>query len=369
MNLKGAFKIRRALAPAKRTYTRILSRQTDPNLHSATAWFTLSRHKLRFDPELSEASMRLMDLVADAQAERLCISDGWRRTELRGVAAYSEAIKRCPLRYVLGDEVGRICESLLMTDAGMLDPANALLRLPAEHFWLEWTREGSLPEAEERGRQRVGCLVESTADGRSGSIHSFWIDEAGKAQAAQVYLEFDLDNLPVVSGSEGCQARHDRPEFQVLLNHVTVRVEPDWAPYAASLTQAQRNLFFSACTARIWFDLPFAFAFAALLGFGSYVTTTHSRLDKLNRCRLMRGRPALLDHVETRLCLGDQSREQQHNVGNEVRAAPRLHVVRGHMVRRQDTTYWRMTHLRGDPAAIQAIKTGLVTVLRRSLES
>ncbi|MEQ1622987.1 MAG: hypothetical protein ABL919_16450 [Methylococcales bacterium] len=303
--------------------------------------------------------MRLMDLVANAGSKRTCHSDGPRLIETRGAGAYAVAIKECPIRYVLGDEIGRLCEGLLSTDAGMLDPANALLRLPAECFWLEWTRDGSLAErnaGDARKRQRIGCLINASADGRSGTMHSFWIDEAGEAQAAQVYLTFDLDHLPILGGTDTCRVNHMWCEFQALLDHVVVRVEPEWVPYLESLAPAARKNFFQASTAGIWFDLPFAFAFSAILGAQSYVATQRSNLDKLNRSRVARGRPALLDHIETQIWLGHRSAGQEI-ISEQLRASPRLHVVRGHMVRRHDITFWRMTHLRGNPAAIQAIRT------------
>lgn len=299
--------------------------------------------------------MRLMDLLASADSNRLCVAQGSRRFEVRGAGAYAAAIRECPLRYVLDDRVGRLCESLLETDVGMLDPANTFLRLQAKHFWLEWTRERSRRNAGEHGRQRVGCLIHAAADGRSGSLHSFWMDDTGKAELAQVYLEFDLDHRPAIDGPHARAAHHESPAFQTLLNHVVVRIEPEWTPYFDSLSPKDRDLFFDACTDRMWFDLPVALAFAALLGAKSYVATAHSDLDRLNRARTARGRPALLDHMETRLWLDRTARSDA--VGGSQRAAPRLHSVRGHMVRRHDATFWRMTHLRGDPATSQLAKT------------
>lgn len=299
--------------------------------------------------------MRLMDLLANADHETMCVAQGSRRFDLRGAAAYAAAIRDCPLRYVLDDRVAHLCESLLESDVGMLEPANAFLRMQAESFWLEWTRDGSLPGSHARSRQRVGCLINAAADGRSGSLHSFWIDELDKAQLAQVYLEFDLDHLPIKSGQHMRGANHDRPAFQVLLDHVAVRIEPEWAPYFDSLSLVGRNRFFDDCTARMWFDLPMALAFAALLSAKSYVATVRSDLVRLNRARTGRGRPALLDHVETRLSLDQTARLDA--AGERLRATPRLHRVRGHMVRRRDATFWRMTHLRGNPATSQLTKT------------
>jgi hypothetical protein len=157
--------------------------------------------------------MRLMDLVAAAGMEHVHEVGGAHAIAVRGVGAYNQAVKACPLRYVLGDEVGRLCETLINTDAGMLEPGNSFLRLPAECFWLEWNRDGSLSDSRERGRQRIGCLIEADANGRSGTVHSFWVDEAGNAQAGQVYLDFDLDHRPSASGLEVCRANHERPEF------------------------------------------------------------------------------------------------------------------------------------------------------------
>ena len=67
----------------------------------------------------------------------------------------------------------------------------------------------------------------------------------------------------------------------------------------------------------------------------------------INRKRLAHGRSPLLDHIEVRASL-DAVRDADSG-GNEVagRQSPRLHHVRGHLVRRDNRVFWRTPHLRG----------------------
>jgi len=70
----------------------------------------------------------------------------------------------------------------------------------------------------------------------------------------------------------------------------------------------------------------------------------------LNRKRLARDRAPLLDHVEVHASLPPETRAR--NDASEdmagVRRPPRLHHVRGHLVRREDRVFWRAPHLRGN---------------------
>ncbi len=70
----------------------------------------------------------------------------------------------------------------------------------------------------------------------------------------------------------------------------------------------------------------------------------------INRKRRAHGRPTLLDHIEVRASL--DSIQQSEPGGSEPtgRQSPRLHHVRGHLVRRDNHIFWRVPHLRGSAA-------------------
>ena len=70
--------------------------------------------------------------------------------------------------------------------------------------------------------------------------------------------------------------------------------------------------------------------------------------DQLNRKRMERNRPPLLDHIEVHATLPAHSSGSNADEGGVItRRPPRLHQVRGHLVRRDNSVFWRTPHLRG----------------------
>jgi len=66
----------------------------------------------------------------------------------------------------------------------------------------------------------------------------------------------------------------------------------------------------------------------------------------INRKRLANGRGPLLDHVESERVARAVS-TAEHSDDGSGRQSPRLHHVRGHLVRREQRVFWRVPHLRG----------------------
>jgi hypothetical protein len=71
-------------------------------------------------------------------------------------------------------------------------------------------------------------------------------------------------------------------------------------------------------------------------------------LDRLNRSRIRAGKTPLLDHIEVLSPVLLDSSAGGHNGAALARRAPRLHHVRGHLVRRGSQLSWRVPHLRGN---------------------
>ncbi len=67
----------------------------------------------------------------------------------------------------------------------------------------------------------------------------------------------------------------------------------------------------------------------------------------INRKRQALGRLALLDHVEVRASLDAVHQPYTRAMQTDGRQSPRLHHVRGHLVRRDNRVFWRTPHLRG----------------------
>lgn len=263
------------------------------------------------------------------------------------------------VRYVLDVAASYACGDLVRNGDGLFEPENPLFRMPVETFWLECFAER---EGDAKGpNKRVGYLVRSGDGGRAGTITPFTETGNGMTQQLPGQIWFDLD-APIVRKQGMYALRHPHiGHLAGLLKHCVL--VPDQDRLAAMHVSAGVNTTpLVALAEGTWFALPLLFAFVALLNSPQLVETRASDLDRLNRARARRGRAPLLDHVEVRLALGDTSRTG--SCGTEARVSPRLHFVRGHVVRRSGKTFWRQPHLRGDSQKALVFRTVRVTAGR-----
>lgn len=277
--------------------------------------------------------MRLLDQVAQARAPCVIEDDlgTWRMPAAVDRAA---TVADVPLRYVLQPQVAARCRQLLRTDRGMLSPHNGLLRASAPRLWIEW--------AEER---RAGLLIDADASGRSGTIEVFWEQARDEPTLAQATLSFDFDHVmpATVVGSSTFQLSADQ---HPLADHLRFSIPDGWMRHLFANGAAIGRHAVATICANVLADAEMLFAFSPLLLHRPEIDLTPAALDRINRQRLRRGRPELLDHLDVALCL------DRAGVGSAVALHPsrtaRLHLVRGHMVQRQDRMFWRRSHLRGD---------------------
>ncbi len=96
----------------------------------------------------------------------------------------------------------------------------------------------------------------------------------------------------------------------------------------------------------IAWDAPFVLAFLLLLSAKDATRLVPVSRTAINRKRLASGRAPLLDHIEVNASLDDVSTSESAGEGSG-RQSPRLHHVRGHLVRRENRVFWRVPHLRG----------------------
>ena len=180
----------------------------------------------------------------------------------------------------------------------------------------------------------------------------------------RVRIAFDLDwpLSPPLGSVAARRLRHaSLPHLDRLFGHMLAEADAGWVDACRKRDPRGVEAAVRAEAEAVWFNLPFVLAFALLLDSRDAVEQRPAELARLNRARLRRGRPALLDHVEVRLRLGGGARAMAARQGGAgVREAPRLHIVRGHSVRRGDKTFWRAPHLRGD--AFRPIRSKTVTV-------
>jgi len=101
---------------------------------------------------------------------------------------------------------------------------------------------------------------------------------------------------------------------------------------------------------------PGAFVFASRGGLPRHPQD----FARLNRSRAKSRKPALLEHVEVRAPVLPEYRGCDRAESGITRRGPRLHHVRGHLVRCGSRLVWRVPHLRGSARA-GAIRTRTVT--------
>jgi hypothetical protein len=107
-------------------------------------------------------------------------------------------------------------------------------------------------------------------------------------------------------------------------------------------------------------DIPMMLAFFLLLSTRGGLPRRVQSLDKLNRARARSGKAPLLEHIEVSAPLLWEQNEAQAGDSHGGRRAPRLHHVRGHLVRRGSQLFWRVPHLRGS-ASSGVIRSRTVT--------
>jgi hypothetical protein len=120
--------------------------------------------------------MRILDLIAQGRSVCVRADDG---RELPGASRFSEAIRACPLRYVLSDDLTRCATQLAYAEGDRLSACLDLIHIPAQSLWIEWA-DGPRREAlklipalevnDGAPSRHGGALVTASPDCRSGCI-------------------------------------------------------------------------------------------------------------------------------------------------------------------------------------------------------
>ena len=172
---------------------------------------------------------------------------------------------------------------------------------------------------------------------------------------------FDLDS-PREGGDTACTVQAHRT-YRVVDNEVAdaatlkncfwFSFESSWASYYESARMPAENFQHIAEIAlgTIALDIPLLLSFCLLLGTRASLPQRTSDLVRLNGCRVRDHKAPLLEHIEVDAPLLPDCRESSHDGGISTRRGPRLHHVRGHLVRRQNRLFWRIPHLRGSARA------------------
>jgi hypothetical protein len=240
-------------------------------------------------------------------------------------------------------------------------------------MWVEWNDAVHARVAAESGSagegdpaaigRRAGALIRASPDGRVAAIRTFWtVDNPANRSGVTLSpvetlvdldgnCEVGMDPLAMFYGRQAHVSDAENGPLATLLDHVRFRFDNAWADYyrAAAQSEACRRSVANASLAAVARDAPFLLAFLLLHSARDATHVLPVSRDLVNRKRRRRGEPALLDHIEVHASLGTISRFDAES-GPERRNSPRLHHVRGHLVRRNSSVFWRTSHLRGSSA-------------------
>jgi len=208
---------------------------------------------------------------------------------------------------------------------------------------------------------RRGALIRATSDGRRGLVRTFWTAGFRQSQVLASSMEafFDFDT-PEGEVPEPCDQIPTRANVRVrdagqalgddvLARCFRFRYERSWRDYYAQahLSDAHTEVLRRHTLGTIATDIPMLLAFFLLLSTRSGLPQQRRDLTRLNRNRGRLNRAPLLDHIEVQAPILPAYVEHNRSVGNSLRRGPRLHHVRGHLMRHGSQLIWRVPHLRG----------------------
>ena len=308
--------------------------------------------------------MRLLDLVAQSTSAAAMLPGGW---GFPGAHQFADAVRTCPLRLVLADDLIQYTIQLAYAEGERLSGCLDLVHVPAQQLWLEWLeapRQSTLSEMPActstpcYSVRRTGVLIAADPAGRAGTMRTFWSTLNDEVYSAALLTDFDLDRVmrpaleidAVFSGAAFGVVIPVQPALDELLSHVCFRLDPAWANYyrAADLTQSQQLGVLHEVLGAMAFDMPMLLAVFLLFAAKDGLQRRAADLERLNRARCRSGRRALLEHIEVRAPIAaDYQCPTSLAADANRRRGPRLHHVRGHIARRGDKVFWRVPHLRG----------------------
>src|ERR1700684_3436906 len=79
--------------------------------------------------------MRLLDLIAQGRTELIRIDGG---ASLPGAERFKDAVRHCPIRYVLTDDLARCATQMAFSEGDRLTSCLDLIRVPAQSLLIEW---------------------------------------------------------------------------------------------------------------------------------------------------------------------------------------------------------------------------------------
>ena len=219
---------------------------------------------------------------------------------------------------------------------------------------------------------RRGALIHSCATGRRGLIRTFWANGDSEldvlASSMEAYFDFDTPDGEAPAAPDGSNRASigvfDRGlgEADILRRCFRFRYERTWAEYYANspLAPEQRDAVARHALGTIAIEIPLMLTFFLLLATRPGLPRRPLILERINRARSRSGKAPLLEHMEVFAPLIPEYRSYCSTGSSAERRPPRLHHVRGHLVRRGSQLFWRVPHLRGSCRA-GVVRTRTVT--------
>ena len=316
--------------------------------------------------------MRLADQIAQCRTPFI-VEDtiSKRQTRLTGAADFSSALVACPTRYSLSDDLVGLCSALAYSKGARTLACADLLRVPGERVWIEWCEAPWINELSRYGFRasaqraqpvgRRGVFIQSTPQGRRGLIKSFWAHGDNEldvlASSMEAYFDFDTEagaHPAAPDGRNGLAISvFDRAagNADILRRCLRFRYERSWESYyeQTRLSTCQADSIARHALGTIAIDIPVILAFLLLLATRPGLPRRALMLERLNQARMKSGKTPLLDHIEVSSPLLPEYRSSGgDSLASQGRRGPRLHHVRGHLVRRGSQLFWRVPHLRGN---------------------
>ena len=289
--------------------------------------------------------MHLMDRIVQMGSDIVVRETDGTILKLPGTSQIAKEIEGISLRYTLNDSVVALLSSTLLGNAEFVSKSRAIIRLPAQRFWVEWPEpEDGKPSGK---RRRIGVLVEGDDDLQSGRMQIAWSEDTDTT-LAQAGISFDLRT---VEGKQGFwrnmrDTTNVCPHILSLLRSCDVELAPAWQDYFMKRgPHAIGNLMEDICRT-VWREPLLIFAFALFLqSKGSPLLSRPADIARLNAARQKRGKSHMLDRLDVLVHAGATLDSRHPPSGGGCRS---LHFVRGHFVHRRNTVFWRSPHLRGD---------------------
>jgi len=326
--------------------------------------------------------MRLADRIAQCRTPFIVenTKDG-SVTHLNNAATFANDINSCAARYVLSDELARLCTALAYSKGASTLACADLLHVPAERVWVEWAEApwrnelacyGFKSSVDSPSSGRRGVFIQSTPQGRRGLLRTFWADGESDvhvlSSSMEAYFDFDAreGEDPEVydrqQGSSICVSDHAVGDADILRRCFRFRFERSWQDYyeRAQLTSVQAAALSHHALGTIAIDIPVLLAFFLLLATRPGLPRRPLMLERLNKARDKAGKAALLEQIEVFAPLVPEYKSGVGDGSGASRRSRRLHHVRGHLVRRGSKLFWRVPHLRGNARA-GSIRTRTVT--------